>query len=310
MRGTLFNELSAFVAVAEHCSFTKAAASLGLSLPTISQTIRSLEERLEVRLLNRTTRSVSLTEAGERLLTHMQPLLEGIETAIDAVNDFRNKPAGQLRLTVARPPALALVAPLLPLFLARYPAIELEVSIEDSRINIVSERFDAGIRVERRIEKDMIRKRFYSEFDIIAVASPTYLQKAGMPRAPKDLLAHNCVRERGIFDPGISAWEFQKQREKVKVDVTGSLIVNDMQMSLSAVLDGVGIGYYPAPLIAPYLKEERLVQVMKGWTWKSPGLFLYYSSRRQMPTPLKVFISFIDENKELIGNLTPTPALS
>jgi len=153
----------------------------------------------------------------------------------------------------------------------------------------------------------MIRKRFYAEFDIIALASPAYVQKAGMPRTPQDLLSHSCVRERGIFDPGISACDFQKQREKIKVDVNGTLIVNDMQMSLSTVLDGVGVGYYPASLIASYLKEGRLVQVIKGWTWKSPGLFLYYSSRRQMPTPLKVSISFIEEHKELIGNLTPAP---
>lgn len=305
MRGTVFSELAAFVAVAEHRSFTKAAVQLGLALPTVSQTIRSLEERLGVRLLNRTTRSVALTEAGERLLIHMQPVLEGADQALEAINSFRDKPAGLLRLAVARPSALTLVAPLVPKFLDEYPAIQLEIAIEDSRIDMVTERYDAGIRIEGRIEKDLITKRFFRGFDVLAVASPDYLARAPAIKSPDDLHAHNCVRQRLPFDKSIQVWEFEKQRKKMDINVEGSFIVNDLQFALSTVLAGLGIGYFPEPLIIHHLKAGRLVPVFKDWCGHIDGLFLFYPSRRQIPMPLKVFMDFIEMNRELIGTLQP-----
>jgi len=303
MRGTLFSELAAFVAVAEHKSFTKAAVQLGLALPTVSQTIKSLEERLGVRLLNRTTRSVALTEAGERLLVHMQPVLEGADQALEAVNAFRDKPAGLLRLLVVRPPALSLVAPLVPLFLQDYPAIQLEIAIEDSRIDMVTERFDAAIRIEARIEKDLITKRFFNGLDIIAVATPDYLEQAPRIKAPKDLQHHKCIRQRSPYDKIVQPWEFIRQREKIQVEVDGPFIVNDTQFAMSTVLNGLGIGYFPEPLVAPYLAEGTLIRILKDWSGRIDGLYLCYSSRRQIPMPLKVFMEFIEKNRQLIGSL-------
>src|SRR6516165_1620003 len=307
MRGVIFAELSTFVAVAEQRSFTKAAVQLGVALPTVSQTVRSLEERLGVRLLNRTTRSVALTEAGERLLAHMQPVLEEVDQAVEAVNAFRDKPAGMLRLAVARPPAMALIAPLVPLFLSEYPAIQLEITIEDVRVDMVTGRFDAGIRTERRIEKDMITKRFVRPFSLLAVAAPAYLACSPRIKSPKDLHAHNCIRQRQSFDNSIQVWEFEKQGQRVEINVEGSFIVNDLQFALSTTLDGLGIGYFPEPLIANYLADGRLVPVFKDWAGQVSGLFLYYSSRRQIPTPLKVFMDFIETNRSRIGTLPPRP---
>lgn len=286
-------ELTAFVAVAEHLSFTKAAAQAGIALPTMSQTIRSLEERLGVRLFNRTTRSVALTEAGERLLVEIQPVIEGIDHALESVNLFRDKPAGTLRLAVSRPAATRVLAPIIQPFLAEYPAIRLEVAVDDTRSDIVSGRFDAGIRVGQRVERDMTALRLLDDFRMLAVAAPAYVARHPAPALPKDLHQHNCIRYRLPWDGSIQPWIFNKGRRDIEISVEGSLVVNDPELLLSATLDGVGIAYLAQPLAAPYLAQGQLVAMLQGWCSTRPGVFLYYPSRRQMPMPLQVFLNFI-----------------
>jgi DNA-binding transcriptional LysR family regulator len=286
-------ELTAFVTVAEHLSFTKAAAQAGIALPTMSQTIRSLEERLGVRLFNRTTRSVALTEAGERLLGEIQPIVMGIDHALESVNLFRDKPIGTLRLAVSRPTATRRLAPLIQPFLAEYPAIRLEVAVDDSIRDLVSGRFDAGIHVGQRVQRDMTALRLADDFRMLTVASPAYLRRRRPPSQLKDLHQHNCIRYRLPWDGTIQPWIFNKGRKETEIAVEGSLIVNDLDLQLSAALDGVGVTYMAEPLVAPYLAQGTLVAMLEEWSGTLPGVFLYYASRRQTPVPLRVFLDFI-----------------
>jgi DNA-binding transcriptional LysR family regulator len=292
-------ELTAFVAVAKHRSFTKAAAHVGIALPTMSQTIRALEDRLGVRLLNRTTRSVALTEAGNRLLAEVRPILEGIDHAIENVNSFRDKPMGTLRLAVERPAAAIFrslsPAPLIPPFLAEFPDIRLEVSVADAHRDIVSEGFDAGIRVGHRIEHDMTILRLLDEFRLFAVAAPAYLAHRPKPSHPKDLHAHNCIRYRLPWDASVPPWVFNKGKQHAEIAVEGSLIVNDADLLLTTALDGVGVAYLPEPMIASHLAQGRLIPLLDSWSRTLPGIFLYHPSRRQTPMPLQVFLKFVEK---------------
>jgi DNA-binding transcriptional LysR family regulator len=298
MRGTQFAEMSAFVAVAEHRNFTKAAAQLGISPPTLSQTIRSFEERLGVRLFNRTTRSVALTEAGERLLADALPVLDGMDKAMEAINSFRDKPIGTLRLSMPRVAATALVGPLLPQFLAKFPEIKLEVTTDDTHSDIVSGRFDAGIRIGERIAKDMIAVRLLDEFRVIAVASPGYLLNHPRPATPEDLHEHNCVRQRLDWDGSVQSWVFENAGRRLEVAVDGSLVLNDMGLVLNAVIDGIGVGYISETLISPHLAAGRLLPLLGDWCGHLSGVFLYYPSRRQMPGPLRAFIDFMHAQRD------------
>jgi len=292
-------ELTAFVAVAEHLSFTKAAHQLDIALPTMSQTIRSLEDRLGVRLFNRTTRSVAITEAGERLLAEIQPIIAGLDHALESVNLFRDTPIGTLRLAVSRPSAMRRLAPLIQPFLAEYPSIRMEISVEDSSGDIVSGRFDAGIRVGQMVERDMTALRLGDDFRLLPVAAPAYLEKHPKPLLPPDLLSHNCLRYRAPWDGAIMPWTFGRGRQQREISVDGSLTVNDIDLLVSAALDGVGIAYLPEAVAAPYLAAGRLVTLLEDWcSGILPGVFLYYPSRRQMPVPLKVFVDFIKQRRK------------
>ena len=293
MRANQFSQLSAFVAVAEHGSFTKAATHLGLSPPSLSQTVRSLETRLGVRLLNRTTRSVALTAAGERLLADMQPLLAGIDKAVDGVNQFRDTPMGCLRLTASRFAAVMIVGPLIGSFLTEYPDIKVELFVDDSQSDIVSGRFDAGVRWGGRIDKDMIAVRMGGGFRLIPVASPAYLARNPRPSTPKDLRAHRCIHYRHTWNGEIHRWVFEKDGEQIEVAVEGALIVNDMDLALGAARDGVGIAYVPEATARRSIEEGRLVPLLEDWCRFELDFFLYYSSRRQMPLPLQTLIAFI-----------------
>ncbi len=301
MRGTQFADLSAFVAVAEHRSFRKASAQLGLSPSTLSQTIRSFEERLGVRLLNRTTRSVALTDAGERLLADAQPVLDGVEKAIEAVNSFRDSPVGTLRLTISRVAALTLVCPLLPQFLRQFPEIKLEVVADDTHSDIVSGRFDAGIHIGERIAKDMIAVRLLDEFPVMAVASPAYLAGRPHPFRPEDLHAQNCVRLRLDWDGSIQPWVFESAGRRLEVPVDGTLTVNDMNLVVKGVLDGIGIGYVSEPLIRTHIANGALVPLLGEWRGRMSGVFLYYPSRRQMPGTLRALIDFMRARHEVVA---------
>jgi DNA-binding transcriptional LysR family regulator len=290
-------ELTAFVAVAEHRSFTKAAAQVGIALPTMSQTIRSLEEQLGVRLFNRTTRSVALTEAGERLLAEVQPVLAGIDHAVESVNAFRDRPMGTLRLAASRLFAMTLLAPLVAPFLAEYPAIRLEIAVDDTNSDIVSGRFDAGIRVGHRIERDMTILRIGDGFRILTVASPAYMQGREAPSHPKDLHAHNCINFRSPFDQALLPWLFTKGGEQIEVAVDGALTVNDADLWLRAALDGVGVGYLPEQIVRPYLDQGRLLPLLQDWSRTIDDVFLYHPSRRQTPMPLMLFLRFIERRR-------------
>jgi len=292
MRGTRFAELSAFVAVAEHRNFTKAATLLGVSPSTLSETVRSFEERLGVRLLNRTTRSVALTEAGERLLIDAQPLLNGIDKAIEAANSFRDKPIGTLRLSMPRAAAVTLVGPLLPQFLLKFPEIKLEVNVDDTHSDIVGGRFDAGIRIGERIAKDMIAVRLLDKIRWMAVASPAYLARHPAPATLEDLHAHNCVRLRWDWDGSIQPWVFENAGRRLEVPVSGSLILNDIYLVLNAVLDGIGIGYISELLISKRVADGQLVPLLGDW-YGYRAVYLYYPSRRHVPGPLRAFIDFM-----------------
>jgi DNA-binding transcriptional LysR family regulator len=291
-------ELTAFVAVAEQRSFTKAAAQVGIALPTMSQTIRSLEERLGVRMFNRTTRSVALTEAGERLLSEVQPILEGIDHALESVNAFRDKPIGTLRLAVERTAAQLMMArarvPLIQPFLAEYPAIRAEIIVDDAHSDIISGRFDAGIRLGHRIERDMTILRLADDFQAFVVAAPEYLASNPRPSVPQDLHAHDCIRVRSPWDGSMQAWLLNRRDEHIEIAVDGRLVVNDMEVLVGNVLDGAGVGYLPEPLAASYLAQGRLVRLLEDWSRTIPGIFLYHPSRRQPPMPLQVFLRFVE----------------
>jgi DNA-binding transcriptional LysR family regulator len=292
MRGTEFAELTAFVAVAEQRSFAKAAAQLGIAPSTLSQTIRTLEERLGVRLLNRTTRSVAPTEAGERLVAQLQPAFEGVAHAVETINDFRDKPMGTLRLLMGRPIAMGAIAPLIAPFLAAYPEITLDIVSDDTRQDIVSGRFDAGLRIGERIERDMIAVRIIDEIHTYCVASPSYPKAGDLPKTPKDLRTHDCIRLRSPWDGVVHAWEFDRKGEKVDIDVHGRLIVNDAYVALQAALAGAGIAYLPRNMTAPYLADGRLIPILAAWCVAVSGVYIYYPSRRQIPATLQAFINF------------------
>jgi DNA-binding transcriptional LysR family regulator len=293
MRGSQFAELSAFAAVAEHANFTKAAAQLSITSPTLSQAIKSLEERLGVRLFNRTTRSVALTEAGEQLLAELQPVLRGFDKAVEAVNAFRGTPAGRLRLLVSRLAAIVIIAPLIPQFLRQYPEIRLEIVAGDADRDIVSDHFDAGVRLGERIEKDMITMRLFEGCWMVAVAAPAYLRRHPLPALPDDLRAHDCIRQREDWDGVVHPWVFERAGERVEVAVDGHFVVNDTQLVLNAAVDGIGIAYLSEPLVRPHLADGRLVRVLEGWGVRRQGLFLYHPSRRQVPAPLRAFLDFM-----------------
>ncbi len=292
MRGTEFAELSAFVAVVECGNFARAAGQLGIVPSTLSQTIRSLEERLGVRLLNRTTRSVSLTEAGERLLVRVRPAFAELYSAVESINDFRDMPSGTLRLSVSVIPAQMILAPLLKKFLSTYPAINLEIEVNNADTDIVSGRFDAGIRYGMRIEKDMLRVLASPESRIIALASPDYLAEHPAPVTPQDLQRHQCVQFRKT-DQNLASWVFQKGEQTLDISVQGNLIVNDVDLLLKAVRDGVGIGFMVEAYVADDIKAGRLIPLLCDWSMPSHSYYLYYANRHQLPVPLKLFIAFL-----------------
>ena len=293
MRAPGFSEMNAFVAVLEQNSFTRAAKQLGLSPARVSELIRSLEASLGVRLVERTTRSVAATAAGERLLTRLRPVLDEYDAALDSLNDFRAKPAGTLRLTIPPPAAEFLLAPVITQFLKAYPEIKLDVSVNDALADIVAERYDVGIRAGERVARDMIAVQIGDPMQIVVVASPAYLAERGTPKTPQDLERHNCIRIRfssGAFLP----WRFASKRRSLEVQVDGSLVVNDMALAIRAVSDGLGLMQFARMYFAPMLANGRIVTVLDDWAPPPfEGFYLYYPSRRQTRPALKVFIDFL-----------------
>jgi len=294
-------DMTAFVAVAERRSFAKAALHLGVSRSTLSETIRRLEERLDVRLLNRTTRSVALTEIGERLLARLLPVLDDFAAAVESINAFRDRPSGSLRLTVPPPAAASVLAPVLARFLAAYPEIRLEISVDDALVDVVAGRYDAGIRPGERVERDMIAVRISDELRSKVVAAPSYLARHPAPKTPRDLTRHNCIRIR--FQSGlILPWRFAHKGKDLEIAVAGNLVVNDSDLALRACLDGAGICYLLADHAAAPIAEGRLVELLPDWpSSHSEGFYLYYPSRRQTPAPLQALIDFLRANLKAKG---------
>jgi len=292
MRGSEFGELAAFVAIADHGNFSKAATHLGISTSTLSQTIRSLEERLGVRLLNRTTRSVALTEAGESLLRQVHPALTELGNAVESISAARDTPAGVLRLTVGSLAVGMVIDPILPGFRAAYPDITLDITVDDTLVDIVDGRFDAGIRTGTRIERDMIALRVSPDSRFIAVASPAYLAAHGRPDEPQALRQHNCIRFRQTSG-AILPWEFERQGEKVEVAVEGALITNNIDLAIRAALDGMGVAYMLQGYMAGPIADGRLIPLLEEWSRPYAGYHLFYPSRRQMPAKLRAFVEFL-----------------
>jgi len=298
MRRADLAELNAFAAVARHRSFTRAASELGLGLPTVSQTIRGLEEKLGVRLFNRTTRSVALTEAGARLLADIQPVLQRLDEALERVNSFRDKPMGSIRLVVSRPFATRVVAPLLQPFLAEYPEIQLELQLDDARTDIVRGGFDAGIRAGHQVERDMTMLRITDPYRMLAVAAPGYLGKHPRPATPRDLQQHNCIQARAPWDGALLPWVFVRDDQRIEVNVAGNLTVNDAEIWLSCVLDGMGVGYLPEPMVSGHIARGELVALFTDWSGERSGVFLYHTSRHHPPAPLQALIDFIEQRRQ------------
>jgi len=291
MRGSEFAELKAFVAVVDRSSFAKAADHMGLSRSALSQTIRQLESRLGVRLLNRTTRSVSPTEPGRRLHERMAPMLREMDAAVAEAVDTRTRASGTLRINTLSMAAKRLIAPRLGRFIRAHPDVVLDIVIDDGLSDIAGEGFDAGIRVGNRVQKDMVAVRMTPDVELRAVASPEYLARHGEPRTPEDLSRHACINWRFPGSGRIAGWEFSKAGKTVEVFGEGSVISNYQDIIVPAALQGLGILYaYNDDGIAEALRDGRLRRVLADWSPTVPGLYLYYSSRRHMLPALRAFI--------------------
>lgn len=280
MRETL-NDLAAFLAVAREGSFTRAAAQMGVSQSALSHTVRGLESRLGVRLLSRTTRKVSPTEAGERLLNSVGPRIGEIEAELAALSELRDKPAGTIRITAGEHSAESLLMPALGKLLPDYPDIKVEVVIDYGLTDIVAERFDAGIRLGEQVAKDMVAVRIGPDMRMIVAGTPGYFARYGMPEAPPDLTGHNCLNLRLPTLGGLYAWEFEKDGRELRVRVDGQLVFNSTPLIMKAALDGLGLAYLPENRLRPYLEDGTLVQVLDDWCPPFAGYHLYYPSRRQ-----------------------------
>lgn len=291
MRGSEFAELKAFVAIVDRSSFAKAADHLGLSRSALSQTIRQLEARLGVRLLNRTTRSVSPTEPGRRLHERMAPMLREMDAAVAEAVDTRTHASGTLRINTLSMAAKRLIAPRLGRFTRAYPDVVLDIVIDDTLSDIAGEGFDAGIRVGNRVQKDMVAVRMTPDVELLAVAAPDYLARHGEPSTPEDLSRHACILWRFPGSGRIAGWEFSKAGKTVEFFGEGNVISNHQDIIVPAALQGLGILYaYNDDDIAEALRDGRLRRVLADWSPKVPGLYLYYSSRRHMLPALRAFI--------------------
>ena len=284
MRREELADLNAFVAVAEERSFTRAAAKLGTSQSALSFTIRRLEERLGLRLLTRTTRSVAVTEAGERLLGTLAPALDRIGAEIAALSALRERPAGSIRLTAGEHSAEAVLWPVLATFVPEYPDIKVEVIVDYGLTDIVAERYDAGVRLGEQVAKDMIAVRIGPDMRMAVVGAPSYFARRARPKTPQDLTSHDCINLRLPTYGGLFAWEFEKRGRELKVRVEGPLVFNNIALRLHAALAGLGLAYLPEDQVLPHLADGRLVRVLEDWCPPFSGYHLYYPSRRQ-PAP-------------------------
>ncbi len=291
MRGSEFSELKAFAAVVERASFARAAEHLGLSPSALSQTIRLLEARLATRLLNRTTRSVAPTVAGQKLYERIAPLFREMTEAVAEASGVAGRTSGTLRINTLGMAAGQLIAPRLGRFHRAHPDILLDIVVDDGLSDIVAGRFDAGIRAGGRLEKDMIAVRLTPDVKMIAVASPDYLTRHGKPRSPTDLHSHACINWRLQAEGRAYRWEFEKKGKRMEVAVTGPLVTNHSDIGVAAAIQGLGIAYaFDRERVDEHLAQGTLVEVLADWSITRPGLFLYHSGRRHPLAALRAFI--------------------
>jgi DNA-binding transcriptional LysR family regulator len=285
-----FNDLLWFLAVARERSFTKAAAKLGIAQSTLSHTIKRLETQMGIRLLTRTTRSVGLTEAGERLRQSLAPRIEEIEEDIAALMAFRDRPSGSIRITLSDHALATAVWPKLRPVLKDYPDIKLEFSLDTGFRNIVEDGFDAGIRLGESVEKDMIAVRIGPDWRLVAVASPGYFSAHPAPQHPKDLVRHNCINMRQSTGGGRYAWEFANGGQELRVRVDGQLTFNNSYAMIDAALNGYGIAYVPENIVADHIRSGELVLALNDWSPLFDGYFIYYPSKRQNSAAFRVVV--------------------
>ncbi|MCF4997231.1 LysR family transcriptional regulator [Pseudomonas syringae] len=290
MANPKINDLQVFLAVAQDRSFTKAAAKLGVTPSALSHTLRALEERLGIRLLARTTRNVSPTEAGQRLMHSIAPLFDQINAELEALSELRDKPSGTLRISCTDDQIELCIRPMLAGFLQEYPDITLEFYVDYGFTNVVEERFDAGIRMGESISKDMIAVRIGRDWRLAVVGSPAYFEQNPPPSTPHELTDHHCVNIRHRPSGAIYAWEFARGGQAFTVKVEGQLVFNSIMHVLNAAVDGVGLAYVPEELVAPYLADGRLIEVLEPWCPEFQGYHLYYPNRRQASPAFSAFV--------------------
>ncbi|MBK4388152.1 LysR family transcriptional regulator [Enterobacter hormaechei] len=286
-----FNDLLSFMVVARERSFTRAAAQLGVSQSALSHAMRNLEARLEVRLLTRTTRSVAPTEAGEQLFMRLSPHLLEIEQELTALRDTRDRPAGNIRLTAGEHAMSAVLWPVLKPFMAQYPDINVEVTVDDGLTDIIDGRFDAGVRLGEQVAKDMIAIRIAPDMRMAVVGSADYLHRFGVPETPEQLDQHRCINMRLPTRGGLYAWEFERDGRELRVRVDGQLILNSLPQRIDAAENGLGLAYVPEDAVQDALAEGRLVRVLEAWCPAFAGYHLYYPSRRQHTSAFSLLIA-------------------
>ncbi len=297
-------DLAGFVAVAEQLSFKAAASRLGVTPSALSHTMRNLEERLGVRLLNRTTRNVSLTDAGYRLLERLRPAIDQITGALEDAHRGRDRPYGRLRICATHTAATAVIAPIWVRFLATYPEVHLELAVEDGPVDIVARGFDAGIASRDRAAADMIVARVMGPMQVAVVAAPSYLAQRRAPRTPDDLVHHCCIQYRRGMDGDVFEWPFERGGRARRIAVNGRMTVTEPDLAVRAAVDGLGLVYTIAARAEVFLRSGQLVRVLEDWSPVFEGLFLHYPSRRQVPAALRALIDMIREPRG------PAPATS
>ena len=286
-------DLSAFIAVADHLSFRAAALRLGVTPSALSHSMRQLEERLKVRLLHRTTRSVSLTDAGLRLLERLRPAIDQVAVALEDLNQERSRPFGRLRIYAMHMAAVAVIAPIWQRFLSTYPEVHLELQTGEAAIDIVAKGFDAGIAPQDLLAADMIAVRVMGPLKAAVVGAPAYFARQPQPHIPDDLARHSCVQYRRGANGAVFAWPFERNGQSQRISVAGPVMVNEPDLALRAAVDGLGIAYLTDALVEPFLRSGQLVRVLEDWSPLLEGLFLYYPGHRQVPATLRAFIDTI-----------------
>jgi DNA-binding transcriptional LysR family regulator len=291
-------DLSIFLCIAQHLNFSRAAVELGLTPSALSHSLRALENRLGVRLFNRTTRSVALTDAGERLYARLKPAFRDIDDALEDLNNFRDKPSGNLRITAGRQACELVLLPIVSQFLQVYPDIRLEIVESDALVDVVAGGFDAGVRFGNRLEADMVSLPIGPNMRSVVVGSPAFFERHVAPHKPEDLHGLPCIRHR--FPSGaMYRWEFERGAITQEIEVSGPLTLGDVSLMIGPALQGVGLAYVFEDMVSGYLADARLIQVLADWCPYYPGLHLYYPSRRHVPAALKAFIDFARAARQL-----------